>query len=172
MKNKYLVVSLALVLLAAVVLNAVPARPGMERGRARRGLAMAGMDGFIPLRLLLQAGDKIGLSADQEKKLRAMGEAHQQWLIKARAEMEIKAVKLRGVLSAEPLNMKEAEALIREQSSMRAEMQITRLRQQQEVKSVLSAEQLEKLAELKKEFRAEGRERMRQRMERRQERMH
>jgi hypothetical protein len=55
---------------------------------------------------------------------------------------------------------------------MRAEMQITRLRQQQEVKSVLSAEQLEKLAELKKEFRAEGRERMRQRMERRQERMH
>jgi hypothetical protein len=171
MKNKYLVVALALVLLAAVVLNAQPARPGREQGRIRHGMAMAALGNSVPVRLLLAAGDKIGLSAEQEKRIRAMSESHQQWLIKARADMQIQAVKLRGILAVEPLNMKEAEALIREQSVMRAEMQIARLRQQQEVRSVLSAEQLEKLTQLKKEFRLQGRERMRQRVERRQERM-
>jgi len=171
MKNKYLIVSLVLVLFAAVVLNARPGRRDMGAVRGRHALGMLANENFVPVRLLLEAKDKIGLSSEQEKRLRTMSESHQQWLIQSRADMELRVLKLRNTLAAEPLNMKDAEALIREQANMRAEMQITLLRQQQEIKSVLSAEQLNKLGQLKKEFRAQRREKTSQRLEQRRERL-
>ena len=94
MKNKLWIVSVLLVVSAAVVLNARPGlrEMGPERGRLQ---GMMASENFIPLRLLLKAKDKIGLSAEQEKRLVAMNESHAQWMIKFRADMEIKAVKLR-----------------------------------------------------------------------------
>ena len=69
------------------------------------------------------------------------------------------------------MNLKDAEGLIREQADMHAEMQIARLRFQQDVKALLSAEQLAQVNEMKKEFGTRVREGMRQRSERRRERM-
>ncbi len=141
-----------LVLSAAVLLSA---KPGLREMGTHRGMRMQGMmasENFIPVQLLLKAKDKIGLNAEQEKRLVAMNEAHEQWMIKFRADMEIQALKLRKSLEAEKVNLKDAEGLIRAQADMHAEMQIARLRFQQEVKSLLTAEQLDKVNELKKEF--------------------
>lgn len=160
-----------LVLSTMLLLNAQAGFRGQGQGRGRQIQGMLASQNFIPVRMLLQAKDKIGLSADQEKQLLAMNEAHEQWLIKFRADMEIQALKLRSSLEAEQVNMKDAEGLIRAQAGMHAEMQIARLRFQHEVKTVLTAEQLDKLSELKKEFRANIRDGMRQRGERRRERM-
>lgn len=171
MKNKLWSVALLVVFAAAVALYAGPGMRGMgpERGRRMQGLLAS--ENFIPVRMLLKAKDQIGLSAEQEKQLMAMNEAHEQWQIKFRADMEIQALKLSSSLQAEKVNLKDAEGLIRAQADMRAEMQIARLRFQQEVKSLLTPEQLDKLSELKKEFRDRMRDGMRQRGERRRERM-
>ncbi len=171
MKKKLLIAAVMLVLSAALLLNAqqgMRAR-GQERGRQLRG--MLASENVIPVRMLLKAKDKIGLSADQEKRLVAMNEAHAQWQIKFRADMEIQALKLRKCLAADTMNLKDAEGLIRAQADMHAEMQIARLRFQQDVKALLSTEQLAKVNEMKKEFGAHVREGMRERREMRRERM-
>ncbi|MBN2399956.1 MAG: hypothetical protein JXI33_06405 [Candidatus Aminicenantes bacterium] len=172
MKRKLFIVAVMLVFSATWLLNAqqgMRAR-GHERGRQLRG--MLASDNFIPVRMLLKGKEKIGLSAEQEKQLTAMNEAHAQWLIKFRADMEIQALKLRKCLAADKMNLKDAEGLIRAQADMHAEMQIVRLRFQQEVKALLSTEQLAKVNEMKKEFGAHFREGMRERREMRRERMH
>jgi len=171
MKKSLLIVSVILVLSAALFLNAQQEFRGMRPGRGQHARDFFAKQNFIPARMLLKAKDKIGLSAEQEKELTAMIEAHEQWAIKFRADMEIKALKLRTTLEAEQLNLKDAEGQIRAQADMHAEMQIARLRFQQEVKALLTPEQLTKLTELKKEFRARVRDGVRQRGERRRERM-
>ncbi|MFH2108030.1 MAG: hypothetical protein ABII93_05115 [Chrysiogenia bacterium] len=167
MKKKLLAVSIVLYLSAALFITAQAdfRGPGSERGQ-RRGGFFAGQD-FLPLRLLLQAKDKIGLNAEQEKKIGAMLEVHEQWAIKFSAEMKLKALKLRTAISAEKTDFAKAEALIREQAGMHADMQIARLRLQKDVQALLTPEQTAKIAELKKDFRSRGRDHMNQRSKRR-----
>jgi Spy/CpxP family protein refolding chaperone len=167
MKKNLLVVTVILILSAVLLLNAQSGFRGMGQGHGQYAKDMFADRNFLPARLLLKAKDKIDLNSEQEKKLIAMIEAPEQWLIKFHADMEIKALKLRTALTAERLNMKDAEKLIREQADMRAEMQITRLHFQQDSKALLTPEQLLKLTELKKEFRTRIRDGVRQRSERR-----
>jgi hypothetical protein len=162
MKKKLLIVAIMLVLSAALFLNAQQDFRGMRPGRVRQARGFFTNQNFIPVQLMLQAKDKIGLSTEQEKKLAAMSEAHEQWLIKFRADIEIKALKLRTTLAVEPLNVKDAEGLIRTKADMYAEIQIARMHFQQEVNALLTLEQLTKLAALKKEFRARVRDGVRQ----------
>ena len=170
MKKRLLAVSIVLFLSAALFITAQAdfRGPGSERGQ-RRGGFFAGQD-FLPPRLLLQAKDKISLSPDQENKIGAMLEAHEQWAIKFNAEMKLKALKLRTAISAEKTDFTKAEALIREQAGMHADMQIARLRLQKDVQAMLTPEQAAKIAELKKEFRSRGHDRMNQRSARRRDR--
>jgi Spy/CpxP family protein refolding chaperone len=170
MKKNFFIVLVISVLSAVLFLNAQPGFRGMASGRGQHDKGMFASQNFIPARLLLQAKDKIGLSAEQEKELTAMIEAHDQWAIKFEADMKIKALKLRTILAAEQLNLKDAEQLIREQTDMHAEMQIARLHFQRDVKALLTPEQFVKITELKKEFRAQGRDGMRQQSERRRDR--
>jgi Spy/CpxP family protein refolding chaperone len=170
MKKKLLIVAVMLVLSAALVLNARPGLRGMGQGRGQQGRDLFPRQNFIPARMLLKAKDKIGLSVEQEKRIIALNEAHEQWTIKFRADMEIKALKLRANLEGEQVNLNDAEGLIREQADMHAEMAIARLRFQQDIKALLTPEQLVKISELKKEFRGQERDGMRQQSGRRQDR--
>ena len=167
MKKKLPAVSIGLFLSAALFITAQPGFrvPASERGQHGGGF-FADRD-FLPPRLLLQAKDKIGLNADQEKKISTMLEAHEQWAIKFGAEMKLKALKLRTAMTAEKTDFAKAEALIREQASMHADMQIARLRLQKDVQALLTPEQTAKIAGLKKDFRAGARDGRRQRFERR-----
>lgn len=169
MKNKSWIVVVILVLATAVVLNARPGRRPMRMEGGHRARALMAMENVIPVRLLLKEKGKIGLNGEQEKKISALLEAHEQWAIKFRADMEIKALKLRKALEADALDMKEAEAMIRAQADMHAEMQIARVRFQQDLKALLTPEQLTKCNELKKEFRDRVREGRPHRFEERQE---
>jgi Spy/CpxP family protein refolding chaperone len=171
MKKSLLIVAIILVLSTVLLLNARPGLRGIESGRDRHGMGLAAGENFIPVRLLLQAKDKIGLSSEQEKKLAALTEAHEQWAIKFRADMEIQALKLRTTLAAEQLDLKAAEGLIRAQADMHAEMAIARLHFQMDVKALLTPEQLVKMTELKKEFRGQDREGMRRRSAGRRDRL-
>lgn len=169
MKNKTWIVVVTLVLATTVLLSARPGRSGMRQDGGRRAVALLAMEKFIPARLLLKAKDKIGLNEEQEKRIGALLEAHEQWSIKFRADMELKALKLRKVLDVDAVNMKDAEAMIRVQADMRAEMQIARLRFQQDLKALLTPEQLDKCSELKKELRTRVREHRQRRFAERQQ---
>jgi Spy/CpxP family protein refolding chaperone len=171
MKKKLLVVTVMLVVSAAMFLNAQAGLRGKGQERGRHFQALLANENFIPVRLLLQAKDKIGLSAEQEKKLTAMSEAHEQWAIKFRADMEIQVLKLRTTLAAEQLDLKAAEGMIRAQADMHTEMAIARLHFQQDVKALLTPDQLVKITELKKEFRGQNRDGMHRRSERRRDRL-
>jgi Spy/CpxP family protein refolding chaperone len=170
MKKSLLIVLVILIFSAVMLINAQPGFRGMASGRDKHGWDLSSKQNFFPPQLVLKAKDKIGLSADQEKKISAMIEAYDQWAIKFEADMKIKNLKLRTTLAAEQLNIKDAEGLIHEQADMHAEMQIARLRVQEDVKGLLTPEQLIKITELKKEFRDKGRDGMCQRSERRRDR--
>jgi len=148
-------------------ITAQPGFRGLASGRGLQNRALFANQDFLPARLLLRAKDKIGLSADQEKKISAMIEAHDQWAVKFGAEMKINALKLLTALAAEKINLENAEQLIRKQADMRAEMQIAGLRLQKDAQALLTPEQSVKMAELKKDFRARARDEMRQRSGRR-----
>ena len=149
------------------LLTAQPALRGPASGRGLQGRGLFADTDFLPLRLLLRSKDKIGLSADQEKKISAMIDAHEQWAVKFGAEMKIKALKLRSALAAEKTSLEGVEPMIREHAGMRAEMQIARLHLQKDVQALLTPEQAAKVTELKKNFRARGRDGVRQRLDRR-----
>ncbi len=170
MKKKLLVVSIVMFVSLALFITAQPGFRGRDFERGQRGGGFFADLDVLPLRLLMQAKDKIGLSADQEKKIGAMLEAHEQWAIKFHAEMKLKALKLRTAMTAEKTDFAKAEALIREQAGMHADMQIARLRLQKDVRALLTPEQTAKIAELKKDFRSRGRDHKSQRSERRRDR--
>lgn len=168
MKKYALIIFIFLILSAVLLINARPGLRGTASGHDRRDGGLFANENFIPVRQLLKAKEKIGLSVEQGKKLTAMIETHEQWTIKFRADMEIKALKLRTTLAAEPLNLKAAELLIREQADMNVVMQLTFLHFQQNVKALFTPEQLVKINELKKEFRGQGPDGGRQHSERHQ----
>jgi hypothetical protein len=166
MKNKSVALFMVMILAAAITVMAQPGvrGPGAGKRLHDRGL-FAGQD-FLPARLLLRAKDELGLNAEQVKTIGALLDTHQQWAIKFGAEMRIKGLKLRTAASEAALA--EAEKLIREQSDMRAEMQIARLRLHKEIQALLTPEQKSRIAELKKDFRGRARDGMRERGARRQ----
>jgi Spy/CpxP family protein refolding chaperone len=145
---------------ASLLLTAQPAFQGPASGHGRRGEGFFARQDFLPPRLLLQAKEEIGLNADQEKKIGAMIEAHEQWAVKFEADMKLQALKLRKVLTADKIEMKEAEKLIREQAAMHADMQVAGLRLYQDIRALLTPEQIAKMAELKKKLRDRPRDGM------------
>jgi len=167
MKKKLSVAAIMIFLTTAMLLAAQPALRGPASGRGLQGKGLFAGSDFLPARLLLRAKDKIGLNADQEKKISAMIDAHEQWAVKFGAEMKIKALKLRTALAAEKTNLDAAEQMIREQAGMRAEMQIAGLRLQKDVQTLLTPEQAARVAVLKKDFRGRLRDGVRQRLDRR-----
>ena len=131
-----------------------PDDPEQGCGMFRMQRAGMGMDeGFSPMHMLLRIKDEIGLSAEQENKLNALRTAHGERAIKLDADMKIKGLKLRTLLAAEKVNLKEAEQLIREEAGLRADLHIGRLRLHQDIKALLTPEQRAKAEELKKNFR-------------------
>jgi Spy/CpxP family protein refolding chaperone len=169
MIKKRWIVLLVLLASAALFVYAQPAFRGPASEHGRRGEGLFVHQYFLPPRLLLQAKEEIGLNADQEKKIGAMIEAHEQWAVKFGAEMKLKALKLRTALAADKIDWKEAEKLIREQAAMHADMQIAGLRLYQDVRALLTPEQIAKTAELKKNLRARAHGGMGQRGDQRRE---
>lgn len=167
MKKKLSFAAIMIFLTTAILLSAPPAFRGRASGRGLQCGGLFADTDFLPLRLLLRAKDKIGLNADQEKKISAMIDAHKQWAVKFGAEMKIKALKLRTALAAEKTSLEAAEPMIREQAGLRAEMQIAGLRLQKEVQALLTPEQAARVAELKKDYRVRARDSVRQRLDRR-----
>jgi len=154
MTKKVLTVLLSMALLG-VSLLAVPGPGRGSRGmmkHTRYGLNMAEKNLFPP-RMLLKFQDKIGLTEDQVIKIKKMQDLFHESLIRRNADIRIKELKLNSYLEEPQVNRKKLDNMIREVAAMKTDMKIAHLNHLLDVKSILTADQLTKIEELKKDWR-------------------
>jgi Spy/CpxP family protein refolding chaperone len=116
--------------------------PGHDRGGHEMGPAM-----------LDHLKEQLALTPDQVKKLEAIHNAHQEWMIKKHAEIELASLKLKNYLKADGVNRKEAERMIRSLSTQHADVQVAHFQFMQDMKDALTPEQLKKFELLRHDTR-------------------
>lgn len=154
MNKKILIVVLSLTLLG-VSLTAITGPGRDSRGmmkHARYGIHMAEKNLISP-RMLLKFQGEIGLAQDQVKKIETMQGLFHESMIRRRADIQIKELKLNNYLKEDQPNRKKMESMIREVANMKTDMKIAHLNHLLDVKTVLTADQLKKVEELKKNWR-------------------
>lgn len=149
MKKKVLVVLAVMVMLAAVV---------EARGPARKYAGMTGM-GFeqggrgLHSAMLLLNKVELQLSEQQVKKIQELCNVHQETMIKKQSEIRLLQNKMRQLYWVDTIDRKEAEKLIRESDGLKTELRLLALQHNLAIRELLSADQLNKLQELRYERR-------------------
>ncbi|UCD65107.1 MAG: Spy/CpxP family protein refolding chaperone [Candidatus Zixiibacteriota bacterium] len=156
--KKLLAITLFLALAAASLVAAQPAPRGWHdccdmqfgpKGKLHRakmkhhGMAIKG---------ILAHGDEIGLTDEQRDKLEKMSTAFRTERVDLKAKVEKAQIKLKALMRDEAAEA-EVMAVIDQLSAFKADMQKARYRHRLEVKKVLTAEQIDKLKELRKKKR-------------------
>ena len=100
---------------------------------------------------LLAMAEQLGLSSDQEMKLRETRLETRKEAIELNAKVRILRLELRELLQADQPDQKTVQAKVEEIGKLRTRLEMTRLNGLLAAKSVLTAEQRDKLKELRKE---------------------
>jgi hypothetical protein len=98
--------------------------------------------------LMLTNKDRLGLSADQVRKLEQFRDNFQRQSIRNDADLRIVEIDIAALLDHESVEMTKLEAKIREAEKLRADLRLARIRAIEQAKSQLNAEQKKKLQEL------------------------
>ena len=98
--------------------------------------------------LMLNNKERLGLSADQVKKLEQFRDNFQKQSIRHDADLRIVELDLAALLDHDPVELSKVEGKVREAEKLRAELRIARIRAIEQAKGVLNAEQKKKLQEL------------------------
>ncbi len=104
-------------------------------------------------RMLLKMKDTIGLTAEQTAKIEKMEAAHKEVRDKRDAEIKALFVKLDAYLKEEKIDRAELERKLRAIAVIRTDMQIESINHLLDLRELLTASQLAKIDELKKEHR-------------------
>jgi len=97
--------------------------------------------------------EDIGLKKEQKEQIRKIHFEIQKKLVNLTKDRELKEIELRELLSEENPDMTKIENIVREISSLEAEIKLTRIRQLLELKKMLTEEQLNKLRDRMRRFR-------------------
>jgi len=97
--------------------------------------------------------EDIGLKKEQREQIRKTHFETQKKLVNLTKNRELKEIELRELLSEENPDMTKIENIVREISSLEAEIKLTRIRQLLELKKILTEEQLNKLRDRMRRFR-------------------
>ncbi|HXG53309.1 MAG TPA: periplasmic heavy metal sensor [candidate division Zixibacteria bacterium] len=103
--------------------------------------------------LMLRNRERLGLSAEQVRRLEALRDGYEKKATRVRADIRVAEIDLAAVLKAEEPDMTKVEAQVREIEKLRADLRIERIRTIERAKQQLSAEQRRKLEELRSERR-------------------
>lgn len=118
-----------------------------DRWRENFGLS-AGREERPLISLMLRHRDRLGLSAEQVKTLERVRNDFTKESIRVDADLRIAEMDLESLLQAQPVEMAQVEAKIREIERRRADLRIARIRAIESGKKQLSADQRSKLQEL------------------------
>ena len=102
---------------------------------------------------MLNNKERLGLSADQVKKLEQLRDNFQKQSIRHDADLRIVELDLAALLDHDPVELSKVEGKVREAEKLRADLRIARIRAIEQAKGVLNAEQKKKLQELSLESR-------------------
>lgn len=150
-KVTLLIAAVLMVMVGSLALQAEARRPDMMK-HSRFGIRMAEKN-MIPARMLLQHKDELGLSDQQVAKIEGMQTKFQEAHIRGQADIKVKQLKLRNYLKSDKIDRKKLEQMIRDVAALKTDMQIDRMHYMLDVKSVLTAEQLKKIDQFKKQRR-------------------
>ncbi len=155
MIRKTLVVLIALFMLVSSV-SFLDARQGFDRGdmmkRGRFGMGMAERN-MYPAHILLKMKDKIELSEKQVAKIEALKRSLDENGIRAEADIKLMELKLKNYLKSDSIKRSELEKLIRNVSGLKTDMHVAHINYLLDLKELLSAEQIAKIEEAKKNMR-------------------
>lgn len=125
--------------------------PQMTR-HMKYGIHMAERNLFTA-RMLLKMKDDIGLTAEQAAVIEKMQTAYKANQIKKNADIKTLRLKFDTYLKEETINRARLEKTIREIAKLRTDMQIDNINYLLDLRDQLTAEQLARIGELKKEMR-------------------
>ena len=114
--------------------------PGMERHHGP-------MEGPMMFGNVERMQERLGLSDDQVKKISAINMKFRKEHLSIDEKMEPKRLEMREVLRADTVDLKKAEALLRENSEFHVQKQLLMIRHRIEIEQVLTPEQKKKLRE-------------------------
>ncbi len=153
MKKSILFVAVVVVLLMGFGIDA-EARCGKGHGRGM-GMAMGagicdqcvGMPGGGPMmgHGMMAMSKRLGLDEKQAAEFKALHFKMKKESIQKRADVRIAELELSELVNADPVDMKAAEAKVRQIESLRSELKLLRIRTHEAVKAMLTPEQKEKL---------------------------
>lgn len=97
--------------------------------------------------------EDIGLKKEQMEQIRKIHFETQKRIVALSKDRDLKEIELKELLSDENPDMTKIEKIIKEISSLEAEIKLTRIKQLVELKKILTEEQLNKLRERMLRFR-------------------
>lgn len=103
--------------------------------------------------LMLNNKERLGLSAEQVKKLEQLRDNFQKQSIRNDADLRVIEIDIVALLDHEPVEMAKVDGKVREAEKLRADLRIARIRAIEQAKGVLNAEQKKKLQEITAESR-------------------
>jgi len=129
--------------------------PRMEGHRGFRGHDKGfGQDQKMPgIQRILAHGDEINLTDQQREKLEKMAVDFKLAAVDQKAKLEKAQINLHAFMRDDGVAESTVMAAIDEVSDLKAEMQKMRYRHFQQAKSVLTAEQIDQLKDMRREFR-------------------
>jgi len=163
MRKEKLIVALAAMVLVAGL--AVPAwaqmtgstSGGMMHGSSggmmeeRRGPMMpGGPRGYRPhegplISMMLRHSQELGLSADQEKKLRDLRTAFAKEAVRKGADIRVAEIELNALLEQDRWDMAKIEAQVKQIATLQGELRLARIKTLESGRALLTPEQMEKL---------------------------
>lgn len=125
---------------------------GMEKGMAMgEGMGMhegMGMDGGMRGMIrMMMAVDHLDLTPDQRKKIRTLRLGHQKEAIPLMGKIRMAGVETEELLMADPVNLEKVKAKTKEKYETMADLEVSHLALEQQVKAVLTPEQRQKVDE-------------------------
>jgi Spy/CpxP family protein refolding chaperone len=98
--------------------------------------------------MIIRNREKLDLTSEQVKNLERLRKDFEKQSIRKDADIRVAKLDLHALLDAQPVDMTEVEAKVREIERLRADLRFGRIRAAQEAKEQLTVEQRQKLDQL------------------------
>jgi Spy/CpxP family protein refolding chaperone len=101
--------------------------------------------------------EQLGLTGEQETKVRSMVREHVKRAIRAHADLEVNRLDLRDLVDAEPVDLAKVKTLLQSMAAQRVDLHVAHITLMQEIRGLLTPEQQEKFRSMRRQMmRGEG----------------
>ncbi len=124
--------------------------PMMRDDRCQGHMGMGVTGGMEKMaRLCLEAADRIGLTAEQIKKIRPIHREMQKRLVRFEADLKIAGIDFAEIMEVKDFDLEKATAALPKMADMITAAHLDMLKSMKEVRSILTDEQFEKMMKMR-----------------------